>query len=265
MTIDAEPEATALAAEIERIEALIRSPALRDLAGRQRDGHAIRPRDAATLVVIDKTISGHRVLMGRRNRSLRFMPGALVFPGGSVDRADGTIAAADDLNPATQQRLVANMRGRPSPRRARAFGMAALRELSEESGILIGRQGGAAPSHPDWAAFGSQGIAPALGELSVLARAITPPGPPRRFDTWFFAVPASAIAHVPDGGFRPSGELEELAWLTPQEAIGGATREITRVMLVELMHRLKRDPGLDAGYPAPFYRSVRSTFRKEII
>ena len=153
--------------------------------------------------------------------------------------------------------------------------MAAVRELAEESGLLIGREGDMntahparihpAKIHPDWRDFHEARVVPAIGGLALFARAITPPGPPRRFDTWFFLARASEIAHEPEGGFRPSGELEALQWLTPQEAFDGPTREITRVMLVELMRRLKTDPGLDPSVPAPFYHALRSRFKREVI
>ncbi len=46
--------------------------------------------------------------------------------------------------------------------------------------------------------------------------------------------------HVPAEGFISSGELEDLQWIRPQDAIRSDTREITRVILVELMNRLKK-------------------------
>lgn len=254
-----------LSDEIARIETIINSPKMREMRKRIRGAGAIRPRNAATILIVDGKAGNERILMGTRNRSLTFMPGALVFPGGAVDRADNLVPSADTLDPETERKIVANMRGPSTGRRARALGMAALRELSEESGLLIGRRGDAEIRHPDWEPFARHGIIPAIGGLRLLARAITPPGPPRRFDTWFFVARAEEIAHEPEGGFEPSGELEELQWITPEAAIGGDTREITRVMLVELMNRMKRDPALDPSYPAPFYHAVRNRFHKEVM
>ncbi|PKQ09013.1 MAG: DNA mismatch repair protein MutT, partial [Alphaproteobacteria bacterium HGW-Alphaproteobacteria-12] len=45
-------------------------------------GRAIRPRDAASLVLIDRTSTEPRVLMGRRHARMKFVPDAFVFPGG---------------------------------------------------------------------------------------------------------------------------------------------------------------------------------------
>lgn len=266
MTTDDEP-GPALQTEIQRIETLINSPQMRNMRKDGRPAHTgIRPRNAATLVILDRDGGRTRILMGKRHRSLAFMPGALVFPGGRVDPSDGSIPAAGELPAATRRKLLAHMSINASPRGARALGMAALRELAEETGLLLGTRGAPFPTgHAGWQAFRDEDVAPSLSGLVLLARAITPPGPPRRFDTWFFVARAEDIAHVPQGGFTPCGELEELRWIRPEEAMDGETREITGVMLVELMHRLERDPGLDPEYPAPFYQSVRRRFQKTMM
>ena len=261
---DASPE---LAGEIARIQALIRSPQMRELRRRHAgENSAIRPRNAATLVLVDGKPGRERILMGRRNRALKFMPGALVFPGGAVDRADFAVALADDLTPQVRSRVEAAYRGKAGPNSARALGVAAVREMAEETGILIGSRADAIGDNGKTiAAFSSASVRPAISGLRLLARAITPPGPPRRFDTWFFVVRAEAIGHVPPGGFHPSGELEELQWLRPHEAIGADTREITRVILVELIERLSVDPSLRADRPAPWYFSRRGNFTRAIM
>ncbi|MEC9342870.1 MAG: NUDIX hydrolase [Pseudomonadota bacterium] len=253
--------------EVARIEKIINSPDLRALRTRDhaRPQAAVRPRNAATIMLVDGKGPNARVLMGRRNRSLAFMPGALVFPGGSVDRADSIVPPADALDPATEAKILSALRGKPTQRRARAIGMAAVRELGEESGLLIGKPGALASAHPDWEEFRRENIVPCISGLVLFARAITPPGPSRRFDTWFFTAHADEIAYRPPGGLLPSGELEELQWLTPREAIEGPTREITRVMLVELMRWLDVDPALDPSFPVPFYFARRSRFRKTTI
>ncbi len=53
--------------------------------------------------------------------------------------------------------------------------------------------------------------------------------------------------------------------MRPRDAMDGDTREITRVMLVELMHRLERDPGFDPDYPAPLYQSRHGRFQKTMM
>jgi 8-oxo-dGTP pyrophosphatase MutT (NUDIX family) len=255
-----------LGAEIGRIQSIVQSPEKRDL---RRPGTTrttgIRPANAATLVLVDRSGPHPLVLMGIRHHSLKFMPGALVFPGGRVDPEDGSATAADELHTATAAKIKANMRGKATERGTRAIALAAIREVAEETGILVGRSGMPSSLDGPWQAFASNSLAPSLSGLRLLARAITPPGLPRRFDTWFFVTDAGAIGHRPQHGFDPSGELESLRWVSPAEAMDSGTREITRVILVELINRLERDPQLDPAFPAPFYRAVNRRFVKSLM
>src|SRR5262249_61901383 len=95
--------------------------------------------------------------------------------------------------------LLIAMQGTPSVARARALALAAVRETCEEAGLLIGTPlgAGALPKAANWRAFFATGYRPALGRLTFFARAITPPGRPRRFDSRFFSVDSEAIAHRP--------------------------------------------------------------------
>ena len=258
--------------EIDRLQTMINSPQMRELRVRmQNSGNpSIRPRNAATIILIDGDEQSFakgdfKILMGQRNKALKFMPGALVFPGGAVDRADGSIEAIDDFEPVTANRIHSNLQGRPSKRAARALALACARELAEETGLLLGNQTKSSPSHKDWHFYKNQNMAPAISSLRLLSRAVTPPGAPRRFDTWFFMAPASAIGFTPKGGFDPSGELENLHWLTPREAIKANTQEITRVMLVELMNRLQHDTTLSPKWSAPHYYAVNHKFCRKVM
>ncbi len=252
--------------EVNRIEGMINSDKAREFRNQTKSEYGyIRPKNASTMILIDDTHSKPRILMGKRNKKLKFMPGAFVFPGGSVDKFDGSVRVADELTDTTQSRLMNAMRGRPTPRGARALGVAAIREVAEESGLLLGKSGTVKNDHEDWADFKKQGLVPSLSALRLFSRAITPPGNSRRFDTWFFIAKASEISFAPEGGFDPDGELEELQWISPKDAITENTREITRVMLVELIQRLEKDPHLSDDYPAPHYQTVGNRFRKTII
>ena len=258
--------ASEISSERERIEEMINSPKMRDVRGKNRQQYGyVRPKNASTLILLDGTGSNTRVLMGRRNKSLKFMPGALVFPGGSVDRTDGSIPTATELGEITESRLISSMRGKPTRRGAKALAVAAVREVAEESGLLIGSTGEFPSNHTDWDAFKKHGVIPSISDLRLFSRAITPPGMSRRFDTWFFAANATSVGYVPESGFEPDGELEELQWIKPEVAIAEDTREITRVMLVELIHRLNKDPDLSEEYPAPFYHTVGNRFAKKMI
>ena len=99
---------------------------------------ALRPRDAATLIIVDSTSGEPRVLLGRRRLDMAFMPGRYVFPGGRVDAADRQVAIADDLGPGELKKLMVAMKGTPSEARARALALAAVRETFEEAGLIIG-------------------------------------------------------------------------------------------------------------------------------
>ena len=62
--------------------------------GEYRDGgRAVRPKDAATLLIVRRGAGEPRVLMGQRSAQHKFMPNKFVFPGGKVDVGDGRIRA----------------------------------------------------------------------------------------------------------------------------------------------------------------------------
>ena len=77
--------------------------------------------------------------------------------------------------------------------------------------------GRARPAGPGATLFDEAGVYPDLASIHFIARAITPPGRPRRFDTRFFAADVGAIAHRVDGVVGPDSELVELVWLPIDE------------------------------------------------
>ena len=214
----------------------------------------LRPRDAATLILIDHSGRQPRVLMGRRSRAHAFMPGKFVFPGGRTDPADARVKVGSALDPHVESGLCA---GRVTAARARAIAMSAIRETYEEAGLLIGRRHEFSTSKPDWQGFAYHGVEPGLDRLRYVARAETPPGRVRRFDTRFLVAFREDVAvALPGGG--PSGELEELVWLELPEALEIDIPMITRTVLTALRTRLEADPGLEAAQPVPFYRMRRN-------
>jgi 8-oxo-dGTP pyrophosphatase MutT (NUDIX family) len=93
-------------------------------------------------------------------------------------------------------------------------------------------------------------VAPDLGALTYVARAITPPGRARRFDARFFLAEAERLtALAPAAGDR---ELDEIAWLTLAEAARQDLPAITRFVLGEVEERLTTP-----DRPVPFVRMVR--------
>ena len=224
---------------------------------RDRSHKNIRPKDAATLLILDRVAGGPvRVLMGKRHMRHRFFPGAFVFPGGRVDADDSRVKLVDDYEPEVLAKLMTEMKGPRTATRARAFGVAALRETYEEAGLFIGAKAGTgagSASGKAFAGFAEAGVAPLLQPFRLVARAITPPNRPRRFDTRFLAVAASAIAGRTADGLGPSGELEDVAWLTFEEAKKAELPAITFTILDEVAARLERDPSLSPSTPVPFY------------
>lgn len=106
-----------------------------------KDQKALKPRDAATLVILDRTGAAPRVLMGKRRDDLVFMAGKYVFPGGRVDPTDRQVPMSSDLRPQEAAKLQVQMRGKPTKVRARSLALAAIREAFEEAGLLIGTRG----------------------------------------------------------------------------------------------------------------------------
>jgi 8-oxo-dGTP pyrophosphatase MutT (NUDIX family) len=223
----------------------------------------LRPRDAATLIIVDTATGEPRVLLGRRRNDLAFLPGRYVFPGGRVDPADRLIAVEHDLAPGDIENLMVDMKGNRSPARARALALAAVRETFEEAGLLIGVPGtpAVAPKAEAWRRFFAHGYRPALAQLTFFARAITPPGRPRRYDTRFFCVAAEAIVHR----VATDGELSDLEWHSIEQARALDLPNITRVVLEDLGERIAAGALHKCDVPVPFYHRRNGNFHRDLI
>jgi len=212
----------------------------------------LRPRDAASLVIVDRSPPAPRILMGRRRPDQVFLPDTFVFPGGRVERSDRAMAGSHALAPCEAECLKLAVRGRPSDRRAAALALAAVRETFEETGIVVGRArgGDARGCAGGWEGFVAEGYEPHLERLAFFARAITPPGRPRRYDTRFFVVGASEIAGRKDA---IDGELLDIGWFTIERARTLKLPSITRHILDDLAALLA--PSDKAAPPGgvPFY------------
>ncbi|HEX7886195.1 MAG TPA: NUDIX hydrolase, partial [Phenylobacterium sp.] len=203
---------------------------------------AVRPRNAATVMIIRRDAVKPRVLMGKRHGGHSFMPDRWVFPGGRIDRADYRAPYATDLRPDVQDVFDRHL---PAGR-GRALALAAVRETWEEVGLLLAKPGQARATGP-WSSFAAQGVLPDLEALDVIARAITPPGVGKRFDTWFLLADAARLTSLerqPD-----CGELEEIDWVDFDDAAGLPLPTVTRMMIKEAGERMK-----DPGRPMPFLR-----------
>jgi 8-oxo-dGTP pyrophosphatase MutT (NUDIX family) len=205
-------------------------------------------RDAATVIVLRDRNHEPSVLMGQRGASAAFMPNKFVFPGGAVDPEDAHVPFADPLSPLCESRLTDGV----AKDRALALAGAAIRELWEETGQILGRPGTwDAPPH-NWQDFAARGHLPSAAPLQFVFRAITPPGRPRRFDARFFLLDADDLASDPDDFSAASDELAHLQWIALDKVRGFDLPFITEVVLAEVAARAT-DPHPPAS--VPFFRN----------
>ena len=194
---------------------------------------AVRPKNAATVMIIRRDAKKPRV-----------------FPGGRIDRADYRAPFATDLRPDVAATFDAHL---PAGR-GRALAMAAIRETWEEAGLLLAKAAPPRPAAGPWREFVAQGALADLEALDVIARAITPPSVGKRFDTWFLLADAERLTSLerqPD-----CGELEEIAWVDFDEAQGLPLPAVTRMMIKEAVLRVD-----DPSRPKPFFRFKAGAMR----
>lgn len=203
---------------------------------------AVRPKNAATVMIIRRDAAKPRVLMGKRHGGHSFMPDRWVFPGGRIDRSDYRAPFATDLRPD-----VGDLFNKHLPvGRGRALALAAVRETWEETGLLLGKPGESRGTGP-WKDFAAQGVVADLEALDVIARAITPPQVGKRFDTWFLLADAERLTSLERQA--DCGELEEIAWFELEEALELPLPTVTRAVIQETRERLD-----NPNRPIPYMR-----------
>ena len=208
-------------------------------------------RDAATVILMRRLPEGPAVLMGMRGERAVYMPSKYVFPGGAVDAGDAMAPMADGLPLLSRDRLAQEPRANAAVN-AHALAAAALRELAEETGLLIGRGEGPASS---WPGYAERGLSPDASHLHFVFRAITPPGRPRRFDARFFLADAACLSNDADDFSAACDELSHLHWVPLSEARALNLPFITEVVLAEIaeLAALSGDGPLDAPDTVPFF------------
>src|SRR5581483_6937624 len=70
----------------------------------------LKPRDSATLILIDRAHAVPKVLLGRRHLRHRFMPGKFVFPGGRIEPTDRQMSTFTPLQERHVARLMRRVR-----------------------------------------------------------------------------------------------------------------------------------------------------------
>lgn len=203
-------------------------------------------RDAATIIVLRDTQTAPAVLMGQRGATAAFMPGKFVFPGGAVDPNDAQVPTTPvtDLD---GERLTQESRLPPA-----ALAAAAIRELWEETGQILGHTQAWDNPPPGWRGFAHAGFVPHAAALRFFFRAVTPAGNPRRFDARFFLADAGDLQTDLDDFSNAEDELSYLQWVPLADARRFDLPFITQVVLAELGSHIKRN-----GPPAsvPFFRN----------
>jgi 8-oxo-dGTP pyrophosphatase MutT (NUDIX family) len=229
-----------------------------------------RPKDAATLILVDRSGATPKVLVGKRHDNVVFMPGKFVFPGGRVDKADNRVPVAASIPKELEVNL---LKGSPkiTPSRARSLAVAAIREACEETGLCLGRRtDGVAPKlegpklEGPWQPFSDAGLLPDPSGLFLIARAITPPGRIKRFDTRFFTADASAITHRVEGVIHPDAELVELVWVELGSKPLADLHPMTKNVLGELEKRLATGP-LRHDAPVPFFHFYGGRMHRDVL
>jgi 8-oxo-dGTP pyrophosphatase MutT (NUDIX family) len=178
----------------------------------------VRPRDAASLILLRGEGRALEVLAGRRPLHVKFMPGVYVFPGGAIDPPDRIAWSIETGTETLGPKLMRSAR-------------AALRETWEEAGVLIGRAGRLPPAAPARSpiehAYLERGLVAAVDLLTYVGRAITPSHSFRRFNTRFFLGDGNDVHGEPVA----SEELEDVGWHPVGDEAFASFRDVTRFML----------------------------------
>jgi 8-oxo-dGTP pyrophosphatase MutT (NUDIX family) len=193
---------------------------------REFSGDPAPVRDAATVVLLRPAGASFELYVLKRATTMAF-GGLYAFPGGGVDPSD----RPEPLRTDWPDRL-----GVPAGR-AHAVVGAAVRELFEETGVLLAGPAGQPDrtlsdvSTPDWEADRAAVAARELTLDELLrrrglrlrddllfpwARWVTPEFEPKRYDTWFF------VSLLPEGQSARdvSGEATEATWATASTTAG---------------------------------------------
>ena len=206
-------------------------------------------RNAATVIVVRNKHDNPSVLMGQRGVNAAFMPSKFVFPGGAVDDQDLSIDIKKSINEVCKNRLLKeNENGSWN-----ALVAAAIRELFEETGQIIGVEQEWLEQPSSWRGFAKTGYVPDASHMSFVFRAITPPGRPRRFDARFFLIQAEELRTNLDDFSMASDELSHLQWIPLTDTKNFDLPFITQVVLAEIAGNL-----VNSGPPAqvPFFKNT---------
>jgi 8-oxo-dGTP pyrophosphatase MutT (NUDIX family) len=196
------------------------------------------PKNAATVILLrDKEPEGLEVFLLKRHEKSSFMGGNFVYPGGRVDRDDGSLESCSLSKGITFEEAQKILRGTFSPEESFAHWIAAIRELFEEAGILLAydqsgnlfqfKNRDEKEKFSNYRVLLQKGgiticqiaqeekLLFALDQLHYYAHWITPEARSERFDTRFF------LARYPLGQEASHDQKETTAgiWITPRKAL----------------------------------------------
>jgi len=182
----------------------------------QAGAPAVTPRPAATIILARQRGEPFEILLLQRPLTSRFAAGAYVFPGGVIDPEDGDPMGLPRLQ-GSPDALVGDLE--------RAALVAALRELFEETGVLLSDRH---PAPAELQTARARMLAGGLSfrelvqthgltfhtiEIAYFARWVTPARLSRRYDTHFFM----AVGHGEDPDLTP--EHTDYRWISPTAAL----------------------------------------------
>tara|TARA_B100000686_G_scaffold54455_1_gene58672 strand:- start:17163 stop:17921 length:759 start_codon:yes stop_codon:yes gene_type:complete len=199
----------------------------------KKDKKIVKPRNAASLVLLKTVNKEVKVLLGKRSNKTRFMPGAWVFPGGVLDKNDYKTKKYTKLNPIIISRLAVSN----NINTANALALASIRETAEETGLLLGKikknifYNNNLEKDNGIVTMQKMNLVPDLAKLSYLGRAITPTFSPIRFHARFFLADAKDLS----GKIKTTNELVEIKWIPIKNATKLPMADVTEFMINELL------------------------------
>jgi len=196
------------------------------------------PKNAATVILLrEKEPEGFEVFLLKRHEKSSFMGGNFVYPGGRVDRDDGSLEICSFSKGITFDEAQKILGGTISPEESFAHWIAGIRELFEEAGVLLAydKKGNFSQIKNrdeqekffNYRALLQKGAITicqmaqeekllfALDQLHYYAHWITPEARSERFDTRFF------LTRYPLGQEASHDQKETTAgiWITPYKAL----------------------------------------------
>jgi len=222
------------------------------------------PRDAASLLIVDRCNGSYKVLMGQRPKHDGFMPDVFVFPGGGVEPIDRETAAGCSAHfvPTLAEFNSNHDNGFP-PAFDLSLLICALRETFEETGLDLSEltkspnQKRSSPLSSSLQCFEGDEWQVLLERFVFLSRAITPPMRTKRFDTRFFVIEINSYQNL---DIVDTSELRGLLWVTFEEALALNLHAMTRVILEDLNDYMNQFNQGDQPLSIAFYHMIDDNF-----